>query len=45
MVGNKQVHIDQKMHIIEEWSIPMGLFELRSFLGLVNYYHKAKEVV
>ncbi|MCG8525360.1 MAG: hypothetical protein MI748_03190 [Opitutales bacterium] len=29
-----------KTKVIEEWKRPTTITELRSFLGMINYYHK-----
>ena len=31
---------DGKTQVIKEWKPPTNITELRSFLGMVNYYHK-----
>lgn len=31
---------NEKVKAIEEWDLPSKVYELRSFLGLVNYYRR-----
>lgn len=40
-VSKGQVRMDeQKVQAIVDWSVPTKVSELRSFLGLANYYRK-----
>ncbi|XP_074303621.1 putative mitochondrial protein AtMg00860 [Silene latifolia] len=39
IVGKRELRIDPKnITAIKEWDTPRNVFELRSFLGLANYY-------
>ncbi|CAA7397481.1 unnamed protein product [Spirodela intermedia] len=41
VIGGEKVKMDhKKVSAIKDWLEPKGVAELRSFLGLVNYYHK-----
>nr|CAD1829916.1 unnamed protein product [Ananas comosus var. bracteatus] len=41
-IGRGQLHMDQqKVRAICEWEAPTTVSELRSFLGLVNYYRRS----
>ena len=33
------IHVDpDKVQILKDWAIPQNIYELRSFLGLANFY-------
>ena len=35
------IHVDpEKVQILKDWPIPQNIHELRSFLGLVNFYRQ-----
>nr|XP_016466115.1 PREDICTED: uncharacterized mitochondrial protein AtMg00860-like [Nicotiana tabacum] len=39
VISNGELCMDEaKVHVIQEWEAPIKVTELRSFLGLVNYY-------
>ena len=39
VIDSVGIHVDpKKVHILKEWPIPKKIQELRSFLGLVNFY-------
>ncbi|WP_284190131.1 reverse transcriptase family protein, partial [Zoogloea oryzae] len=41
IIGGGNIRMDmQKVRAIEEWKTPTSTTEVRSFLGLVNYYRK-----
>jgi len=41
VVGEAKLHMDPaKIKVILEWESPTKVTELRSFLGLVNYYRR-----
>ncbi|XP_018629954.2 uncharacterized mitochondrial protein AtMg00860-like [Nicotiana tomentosiformis] len=40
VISNGEIRMDEdKVRAIKEWKAPIKVTELRSFLGLVNYYH------
>jgi transposase InsO family protein len=40
-ISNNSVHVDEdKIEVIKEWKIPNSVTEVRSFLGLANYYRR-----
>lgn len=41
IIGHGKVRMDpKKVMVIRDWEAPAKVSELRSFLGLVNYYHR-----
>ncbi|XP_070003347.1 uncharacterized mitochondrial protein AtMg00860-like [Nicotiana sylvestris] len=41
VISNGELHMDEaKVHAIQEWEAPIKVTELRSFLGLLNYYRR-----
>ena len=39
VIDSTDIHVDpEKVQILKDWPIPQNLHELRSFLGLVNFY-------
>ncbi|XP_070007039.1 uncharacterized mitochondrial protein AtMg00860-like [Nicotiana sylvestris] len=41
VISNGELRMDEaKVHAIQEWEAPIKVTELRSFLGLVNYYRQ-----
>eukprot|EP00253_Pinus_taeda_P026554 PITA_26554 len=41
IIDEEGVHVDpSKLQVIQDWPAPTTLTELRSFLGLANFYHK-----
>ena len=39
VIDSTSIHVDpEKVHILKDWHIPQNIHELRSFLGLVNFY-------
>jgi hypothetical protein len=40
-ISNNTVHVDEeKIEVIKEWKTPNSVTEVRSFLGLANYYRR-----
>jgi hypothetical protein len=41
IIDERWVHVDpSKIQVIRDWLAPTTLTELRSFLGLANFYHR-----
>ena len=41
VIESASIHFDlQKVQILKYWPIPQTIHELRSFLGLVNFYRR-----
>ena len=41
VIDSEGVHVDpEKIQVIKDWPAPRNLTELRSFLGLANFYHR-----
>ena len=39
VIDSTGIHVDlEKLQILKDWPIPQNIHELRSFLGLVNFY-------
>ena len=41
VIDSEGVHVDpEKIQVIKDWPAPRNLTELRSFLGLANFYRR-----
>ena len=41
VIDSARIHVDpKKVRILKDWAIPENIHELRSFLGLVNFYRQ-----
>ena len=41
VIESTQIHVDpENVHILKDWPIPQNIHELRSFLGLENFYQR-----
>ena len=41
VIDSTCIHVDpKKVHILKDWPIPLNIHELRSFLGLANFYRR-----
>ena len=41
VIDSAGIHVDpEKVQILKDWRIPQNIHELRSFLGLVNFYRR-----
>ena len=41
VIDSTRIHVDpKKVQILKDWPIPQNIHELRSFLGLANFYRQ-----